>query len=240
MNRFHGLARVLSKLGFCSRAEAFRLVDAGRVLVNGRVCLNPEQRTDADRDRIMVDGRPVSAAAPVYLVLNKPRGLVTTASDERGRPTVYECLRGAALPEHLAAVGRLDQASEGLLLFTNDTAWAARLTDPQSRVEKTYHVQVDRVLDDAACRPLVEGVIDAGEKLAALRVSVLRCGEKNSWLEVVLDEGRNRHLRRLCAALDWEVLRLIRVRLGALKLGNLAKGEHRRLTADEVRALNGR
>lgn len=233
----HGLARVLSKLGFCSRAEAVRLILAGRVRLNDHVCRDPEQRTSAERDRIRVDGQPVVRAAPVYLMLNKPRGLVTTASDERGRSTVFECLRGAALPAHVAPVGRLDQASEGLLLFTNDTAWAARLTDPAARVEKTYHVQVDRVLDEAECRRLIDGAMDAGEHLAAKRAHVLRHGERHCWLEIVLDEGRNRHLRRLCAALGLEVLRLVRIRIGALELGNLAKGAFRPLRPAEVRAL---
>jgi len=239
----HGLARVLSKLGFCSRAEAFRLVEAGRVIVNGRPCRNPEQRTDPVRDRILVDGRPVGEAPRVYLMLNKPRGLVTTVADERGRATVYECLRGgdAGLGSdvHLSPVGRLDQASEGLLLFTNDNAWAAHLTDPASRVEKTYHVQVDCLADDALCQRFICGVEEGGERLAARAARVLRTGVRNAWLEVVLDEGRNRHLRRMCVAVGAEVLRLIRIRIGALELGNLAKGAVRRLTAAEVAALGG-
>ncbi len=234
----HGLARVLSKLGYCSRAEAFRLIESGRVTLNGRLCRNPEQRTDAARDRILVDGRSIGESSRVYLALNKPRGLVTTARDERGRPTVFDCLRGAELPVHLSPVGRLDQASEGLLLFSNDTAWAARLTDPAVGIEKTYHVQVDRVLDEAACRVLREGVELVGERLEACRVSVLRSGQTNSWLEVVLNEGRNRHIRRLCEAFGLEVLRLIRIRIGRLELGQLAKGSFRHLTSAEVGALS--
>ncbi len=230
---------MLSKLGYCSRAEAFRLIEAGRVTLNGRECRNPEQRTDAARDRIAVDGRWVEASAHVYLALNKPRGLVTTTKDERGRPTVFDCLRDAGLPAHVSPVGRLDQASEGLLLFSNDTAWAARLTDPAVGLEKTYHVQVDRVLDDRVCEALRVGVEESGEKLAACRVSVLRAGERNSWLEVVLDEGRNRHIRRLCEAFGLEVLRLVRVRIGGLELGSLAKGSFRHLTRSEVGVLSG-
>lgn len=230
---------MLSKLGYCSRAEAFRLIEAGRVELNGRVCRNPEQRTDAVKDAIAVDGRRVAASNRVYLALNKPRGLVTTVRDERGRPTVYDCLREAGLPAHVSPVGRLDQASEGLLLFSNDTAWASRLTDPTVGIEKTYHVQVNRVLDDAGCAALREGVCEAGECLAARRVVVLRSGERNSWLEMVLDEGRNRHIRRLCEALGLEVLRLIRVRIGGLELGLLGKGLFRHLTRAEVEALAG-
>jgi 23S rRNA pseudouridine2605 synthase len=238
----HGLARVLSKVGFCSRAEATRLIGAGEVAVNGVVCRDPERPTDATRDRIAVRGENVRAPeAWEYVMLNKPRGLVTTTADERGRGTVFECLAAAELRlPRLVAVGRLDQASEGLLLFTNDTAWAARLTDPASHVPKTYHVQVDTVADAALCRRVEAGVIEGGERLTAREVRVLRVGEKNAWLEVVLDEGRNRHLRRLFAGFGLDVLRLVRVRIGSLALGDLPKGGVRRLLAEEVAGLAGR
>jgi 23S rRNA pseudouridine2605 synthase len=234
-----GLARALSKLGFCSRAQAFSLVRAGRVKVNGALARDAEQPTRPERDRIEVDGQVVRPAARVYLLLNKPRGLVTTTADERGRPTVFDCLKSLpaeSLPR-VAPVGRLDQASEGLLLFTNDTAWAARITDPASHLDKTYHTQVDCVADEALCRRIEAGVEDAGEQLRARRASVLRSGQKNSWLEIVLDEGRNRHIRRLLAALGMNVLRLVRVAVGPLPLGDLPKGAVRHLTAEEVRAL---
>jgi 23S rRNA pseudouridine2605 synthase len=169
-------------------------------------------------------------------MLNKPRGLVTTRVDPRGRDTVYAALDEASLP-FVSPVGRLDKASEGLLLFTNDTRWAARLLDPASGVEKVYHVQIDRAPEDALLARLTEGVDDAGERLAALRASVLRTGGRTGWLEVVLDEGRNRHIRRLLAALGVEVLRLVRVAVGPLPLGDLAKGAWRHLTPEEVRAL---
>jgi 23S rRNA pseudouridine2605 synthase len=144
----HGLARTLSKLGTCSRTQATHYAREGRVTVNGRVVRDPETPVDAERDRIALDGREIRAAERVYLMLNKPRGYVTTASDERGRDTVYTLLDAAALP-WLAPVGRLDKASEGLLLLTNDSAWAARITAPESHVEKTYHVQIDRLPDAA-------------------------------------------------------------------------------------------
>jgi 23S rRNA pseudouridine2605 synthase len=248
-----GLARALSKLGFCSRSRAWALIESGRVRVNGVIQRDPEKRVELGRDRIEVDGNNLRAEKKVYLMLNKPRGLVTTASDEKGRDTVFQCFdrvgegRHAACPEisdggtpslrHLFPVGRLDKASEGLLLFTNDTAWAARITEPESHVDKTYHVQVDCLADDALARRIQDGVVVEGEFLAAKRASVLRHGDKNSWLEIVLDEGKNRHIRRLLAAMGVAVLRLVRVAVGPLALGALAKGKWRHLTRTEVSSL---
>jgi 23S rRNA pseudouridine2605 synthase len=166
-------------------------------------------------------------------LLNKPRGLLSTAADEHGRDTVYACLAGADLP-FLSPVGRLDQASEGLLLLTNDTAWAAGITDPSTRIEKAYHVQVNCLADAELCRRLEAGVTDSGELLRVRRASVLRAGRRNSWIAIVLDEGRNRHIRRLLAALGLETLRLVRVAIGSLELGELAKGRWRHLSPEEV------
>jgi len=137
----------------------------------------------------------------------------------------------------LGPVGRLDKASEGLLLLSNDSVWAARLTEPKHHVDKTYHVQIDAVPDTALLEALVHGVVEQGERLAARRATLLRRGEKNAWLEIVLDEGRNRHIRRLLAAHDIHVLRLIRVAIGPLALGELAKGQWRHLSEAEVRVL---
>jgi len=233
----HGLARVLSKLGVCSRSQAEKAVREGRVSVDGRVVLDPERPADITRQRILLDGEPVGAARRVYIALNKPRGIVVSAADERGRDTVYDLLKNAGLP-WLGPVGRLDKASEGLLLLSNDSAWAARLTEPRHHVDKTYHVQIDAVPDAALLDRLVHGVVDEGERLAAKRAVLLRAGEKNAWLEVVLDEGRNRHIRRLLAAHGIGVLRLIRVAIGALPLGELAKGQWRHLRPDEAAALS--
>lgn len=232
-----GLARALSKLGYCSRSQAWALIQAGRVRLNGRLCRNPEAPVDLKRDRFEVDGLGIQAAARAYLMLNKPRGLVTTTADERGRQTVFECLKGWP---HLMPVGRLDKASEGLLLFTNDSAWAARITAPETHVDKVYHVQVDCVADAGLIRNLVQGLTVDGDFLAAKEVGILRHGERNSWLKVVLDEGKNRHIRRLLQGLNLSVLRLIRVAIGSLELGALAKGAARPLTREEVQALGGR
>lgn len=232
----HGLARVLSKLGFASRSEGERLVRAGRVSVNGHTVTDPEHRTVAGHDRVAVDGQAVEAAGLVYLMLNKPRGLVTTRDDPGGRPTVYSCLEGLNLP-HVAPVGRLDMASEGLLLFTNDTVWADRVLDGEDAPVKTYHVKIDRPGEDAPLAALLEGVVERGERLAARSVRSLRPGLKQGWLEIVLDEGRNRHIRRLLAAHDIETRRLLRVAIGSLRLGALPKGACRPLEPAEVAAL---
>lgn len=229
----HGVARVLSKQGVCSRSEAIRRVLDGRVRVNGRVVRDPEFGVRQGVDVVAVDDAPLVAAEPLFVMLNKPRGLVTSTADERGRETVYRCFDGAGLP-WLAPVGRLDRASEGLLLFCNDPAWAAGITDPATGPDKTYHVQIDRHADDALLAQLEAGVRDGDEWLAAGRARRLREGERTAWLELMLDEGRNRHIRRLLAAFDIEVRRLVRVAIGPLALGELPKGHWRRLTAEEV------
>ena len=233
----YGLARVLSKAGVCSRTEAAHWIREGRVRVDGRVVHDPEYPLHDGMRRVQVEG--LDAAAPPsrhYLMLNKPRGLVTTTRDEQGRDTVYRCLEGAGLP-WLAPVGRLDKASEGLLLFSNDPHWAAAILDPASGPDKTYHVQIDRLPDAALLAALHEGVSDAGERLRAKSVVLLRSGARNAWLEIVLDEGRNRQIRRLLDAFDVGVLRLVRVAIGGLSLGELGKGQWRALEAAEWQVL---
>ena len=196
---------------------------------------NPEFPVQAG-DELTVDGQPVRSASRVYLMMNKPRGLVTTASDEKARATVYSLL-SPELP-WVAPVGRLDQASEGLLLFTNDSEWAARIMSPDSRIEKTYRVQIGAIAEQPLVTKLREGIARRSEHLRAVRVSILRTSQKTSWLEVVLDEGRNRHIRRMLASEGIEVLRLIRIAIGPLALGNLAKGEVRPLTSREKTTLD--
>lgn len=232
----HGLARVLSKAGVCSRAEAARRVLAGRVGVDGRVVRDPELPVVPGRQRVTMDGQPLVAAQRLYLALNKPRGLVTSVRDEQGRDTVYRCFEGAGMP-WLAPVGRLDKASEGLLFFSNDPEWAARLTDPATGPLKTYRVQIDGVPDAAQLARMHDGVEDAGEHLAVHSVAVLRQSERTAWLEIVLDEGRNRHIRRLLQVVGFEVLRLVRVAIGPVQLGELAKGQWRVLGEEELEQL---
>jgi 23S rRNA pseudouridine2605 synthase len=232
----HGVARVISKLGLGSRTQAAQWVQDGRVRVNGQVVHDPEFPVRQGADRVVVDERELAAAGRVVLMLNKPRGLVTTRQDEKGRETVYRCFEGAVLP-WLAPVGRLDKASEGLLLFSNDPAWAADITAPESGPHKTYHVQISRVPDAALLAALQRGVTVDKELLKFGSVQVLRTGKKNAWLEVRLDEGRNRQIRRVLDAFDVATLRLVRVAIGSLQLGDLQKGKWRLLSESEIASL---
>src|SRR5258706_642965 len=204
-------------MGYCSRAQAADLISAGRVRLNGSVRRNAETPARLGRDKIEVDGREVRAAEKVYWMLNKPRGVVTTASDEKGRATVYDYMgqgRG-----WLAPVGRLDKASEGLLLLTNDSEWAARALDPAGHLAKTYHVQIAPLANEELLQSMRRGVRDGDDLLRVQRVRELRRGERNSWLEVILHEGKNRHIRRNLETLGVEVLRLVRVAIFGLTLG---------------------
>lgn len=232
-----GLARAISKLGYCSRSRAAELIAAGRVKWNGTIRRDPETPVHLEKDRIEIDGQPVARSSKIYLALNKPRGIVTTALDEKGRDTVY-----ALLPKGvpwLAPVGRLDKASEGLLLLTNDSEWAARITAPETHLDKTYHLQINAIADEVLLHTLRNGIrANDGEFLRVKSVRMLRQGEQNSWLEIVLDEGKNRHVRRMLEALRIETLRLVRVAIGPLALGDLAKGATRSLDEKEKRALD--
>lgn len=235
-----GLARALSKLGYCSRTQSAVLIRAGRVRLNGGVQRNPEAPVRLPQDRILVDERAVEQQKKIYLIMNKPRGLVTTASDEKGRQNIYHVLTksGESLP-WVAPVGRLDKASEGLLLLTNDSEWGARIAAPETHLPKTYHVQIGALADDRLIRAIATGVAtDSGDFLRATQARLLRSGEKNCWLEIILDEGKNRQIRRMLDALGVEVLRLVRVSIGPLQLGRLAKGDYRHLTLEEKLALD--
>jgi 23S rRNA pseudouridine2605 synthase len=230
------LARALSKLGAASRTQAVELIAAGRVTVNGVPANSPAQRIDMARDVLALNGVALREPPRRYLALNKPRGLVTTARDEHGRTTVYHCLRTD--DKKLAPVGRLDRASEGLLLFTNDTQWAQRLLDPARHVPRTYHVQVDRLLEAAEIERLRRGIaLETGQTTRPAEVALLRSGGKTCWLELTLHEGLNRQIRRMIEAVGARVLRLVRIRIGPIELGDLAKGHTRLLTEQELAAL---
>ena len=247
----HGVARVISKRGFCSRSVAENLVREGRVSLRGKIVRDPETPT-FESDEILVDGTPVEAAQKFYFAMNKPRGIVTTASDEKGRKTVMDLFReqyskmfpGRPVP-HISPVGRLDAASEGLLLFTNDTKWADALLDPKDSGSgagmtthiKIYRVQVKGILtaDDLAkmeagfnVPPRVFG--ESEEFMHAERAALHSEGEKNCWLEITLSEGKNREIRRMLAHLGYEVMRLMRIQFDKYTLGNLKPGEIRAIT----------
>jgi 23S rRNA pseudouridine2605 synthase len=206
------------------------------VKVNGRVRRDPETPVDLEKDKIVVGEQALAAREFVYLMLNKPRGVVTTASDEKGRQTVYGYL-DPKLP-WVGPVGRLDKASEGLLLLTNDTEWSAAILDPESRMEKVYHVQIRSADPGTIVQRLALGAESRGEWLRVDRVALLRKGRSQAWLDIRLSEGKNRHIRRMLEASGVEVQRLIRVSIGPLPLGSLAKGKTRELSPGEKSALD--
>jgi len=206
------------------------------VKLNGIARRDPEFPVRLGSDQIEVDGLVVTAEAKVYLAFNKPRGVVTSAADEKGRATVYEYL-----PEGtpwVGPVGRLDKASEGLLLLTNDSEWAAQVTDPRTHLDKVYHVQIAATPDQSLMNQLTAGARCEGEVLRVKHVKPVREGKKNSWLEIVLDEGKNRQIRRIFEALRIDVLRLVRIGIGPLSLGDLEKGVARSLTGGEKKSLD--
>lgn len=243
------LARALSKFGVCSRSEAERWIADGRVAVGGRTCREPRRFLDPRRDRVAVDGQPVGDETPrVVIAFHKPVGLVTTRVDPGGRPTVYDALSDVG--RWVFPVGRLDRDSSGLLILTNDHRLGERLTSPAAHVPKTYHARVRGVPEREALRALREGVtLDDGTMTRPARVGELgslRTGATapggaaappSTWLEIVLTEGKNRQVRRMCAAVGHDVLELVRVRIGRLGLGSLAPGEWRELSPDELQAL---
>lgn len=228
------LQKLLAQAGLCSRREAERWITDGRVTVNGRTA-SVGDKADLRRDKIMVDGRPLGGSEEKrYLMLYKPRGYVTTLKDERGRKTVADLVRGCGA--RVVPVGRLDYNSEGLLLLTNDGAWAQHLLHPNHEVEKTYHVSVFGPVAGAAAR--LAAVTDLeGEPIRPARVEVLRETPGTAVLAVTIHEGKNRQVRRMCAQCGLTVKRLRRVREGALELGDLPPGKWRYLTQDEAGAL---
>lgn len=228
------LQKLLSAAGLCSRRTAETWIAAGRVTVNGRPAALGD-RADEMRDEILVDGKPLPGGAEkVYLLLHKPRGYVTTLSDEKGRPTVAELVRGAGA--RVYPVGRLDMDSEGLVLMTNDGALMQRLIHPRFQVDKTYLVEVSGMVEGAAAR--LGAVEDLeGEPIRPAGVETVAQRDGRATLSVTIHEGKNRQIRRMCAQCGLEVLRLKRVREHTLALGDLPPGKWRRLTAAELTAL---
>lgn len=229
------LERVLSKAGLGSRTEARRWVAEGRVKVNGRAAGNPDQWVDLERDRITFDGKPLSTAKPTYLLLYKPKGYLTTYRDPQGRKTIYDLLPDR--DRYLFPVGRLDLDTSGILILTNDTAFAERLTNPEFKVPKTYLVKASTHLSDEDLGRLRDGIeLKDGPTRPAIVERVRESGGKTVF-EITITEGRNRQVRRMVEALDAKVLKLVRTAIGPLRIGELPIGGTRELTAEEVRRL---
>lgn len=229
------LERVVSKAGLGSRTEARKWIGAGRIKVNGRVEGDPNRWIDLERDQILVDDLPLGKAAPVYLLLHKPTGYLTTYRDPDGRKTIYDLL--PERNEYIFPVGRLDLDTSGLLILTNDTAFAERLTNPDYHVPKTYLVKASRFLHDAQLERLRNGLELRDGMTRPAVVERLRDPGGKTVLSITITEGRNRQVRRMVEALDAKVVSLARVAIGSLGLGDLAEGATRALTPDEVSGL---
>ena len=232
------LERVLSKAGLGSRTEARTWIGAGRVRVNGKLVQTPDHWVDLERDRVTLDGRPVRQAEKLYLLLYKPKGYLTTYTDPQGRPTVYDLVRDAGA--WLAPVGRLDLDTTGLLILTNDTAFGERLTNPDYKVPKTYQAKCAGPLSDEQIERLRNGVELNDGPTRPAQVTRLRDSGKYTHLELTISEGRNRQVRRMLEAVDSKVVKLVRVAIGAVRIGDLQIGKWRMLTAAEVTALRSR
>ena len=229
------LERVLSKAGLGSRTEARSWIGAGRVRVNGRTVQTPDHWVDLERDRVTLDGRPIRGARKVYLLLYKPKGYLTTHTDPQGRPTVYDLVRDAGV--WVVPVGRLDLDTTGLLIMTNDTEFAERLTNPEYKVPKTYQAKcADRLTDEQIAR-LRGGVELSDGPTRPARVERLRDSGKYTHMQLTIGEGRNRQVRRMVEAVGSKVIKLTRVAIGPVRIADLQIGKWRHLTAAEVRVL---
>jgi pseudouridine synthase len=229
------LERVLSKAGIGSRVEARRWIHAGRVKVNGHAVQDPDRWVDIERDRVAFDGKPLERRERVYVLLYKPTGYLTTYKDPEGRPTVYDLIADAGT--FLSPVGRLDLNTSGLLLLTNDTQFAERVTNPKSHVPKTYLVKASTLLSDEQLQQLRQGIELSDGPTRPADVVRVRDSAKYTHFEITLTEGRNRQVRRMVEALGATVLKLVRVRIGPLVIGTLQIGKWRLLTTAEVSAL---
>lgn len=234
------LERVFSKAGVGSRTDARSWIGNGRVRVNGQIVLSPDHWVDLERDRVSLDGKPLRAATRTYVLLYKPKGYLTTYRDPAGRPTVYDLLGGLVdgTGAWLSPVGRLDLDTSGLLLLTNDTALAERITNPEHKVAKTYQIKASTLLSDAQIDQLRRGVSLNDGATRPAQVRRLRDGAKHTFLEMTITEGRNRQVRRMIEAVGSKVLKLVRTAIGTIRIGELQIGKWRNLTAEEVRELS--
>lgn len=203
--------------------------------MNDKVIQNPDHWVDMERDRITFEGKPLRPVEKIYILLYKPKGYLTTYRDPEGRPTVYDLTRDAG--KWLSPVGRLDLDTSGLLLLTNDTAFAERVTNPEHKVAKTYQVKTSTLLSDEQIEQLRRGVELHDGPTRPAKVTRLRDSAKYTYLEITIAEGRNRQVRRMIEAVGSKVLKLVRVAIGPIRIGDLPIGKWRKLTASEVRAL---
>lgn len=230
------LQKLIAGSGLASRRKAEALIAAGRVTVNGKVITELGTKVDPERDHVKVDGKHLSAAQPfVYLVLNKPKNVMSTLDDPGGRTTVKDYLRGVSV--RVFPVGRLDFDSEGLMLLTNNGELAQALLHPRYHVPKTYLIKVKGVLTDEEIRKLEQGVRLEDGMTSPAHVKKVRKAEQNSWLELTIREGRKHQVKRMLESVGHPVIKLVRVRMGPLSLDNLEPGEYRFLTDREANAL---
>ncbi len=230
------LDRVLSRFGLASRTEARTAIRQGRLKVNGLIARDPDLWVDPASDVIQLDGQRVKPARKIYLLFYKPKGVITSHGDPQGRKTVYAFLGDAG--KWIFPVGRLDKDTSGLLLLTNDTAFAGFVTRPESRVSKTYRVKTSGLMPDEAVSRLNSGIqMKRGDRANPLRVRRLEDRGKYTWLEVILTEGKNREVRRMVEAAGFKVLKLVRTGIGALTLEGLEVGKWRKLSSLEVSSL---
>ncbi len=229
------LERVLSKAGLGSRTDARSWIGAGRVRVNGKLVQTPDHWVDLERDQVTFDGRPLRARDKIYLLLYKPKGYITTYKDPQGRPTVYDLI--PEIDQFVGTVGRLDQDSTGLLLLTNDTQFAERVTSPEYKIPKTYLVKASTILIEQQLELLRTGVALSDGLTKPAIVTRIRDSGKYSFVEITIEEGRNRQVRRMVEAIGSKVLKLVRTAIGPIQIGDLQIGHYRELTAAELKQL---
>ncbi len=226
---------MLSKAGLGSRTEARKWIGAGRVKVNGKLIQTPDHWVDFARDKVTLDDRLVEAGRQIYLLLYKPTGYLTTFKDPEGRPTVYDLIQDTE--RWVVPVGRLDQDTSGLLLLTSDTQFAERVTNPDYKVPKTYLVKASTLLTDQQLEQLRAGVALSDGPTQSAQVKRVRDSAKYSFIEITIHEGRNRQVRRMIEAIGSKVLKLVRIQIGGLRIGDLPIGRYRELTSAEVAML---
>ena len=231
------LERVFSKAGYGSRSEARSWIGTGKVRVNGQIVRNPDHWVDLERDRVTLDGKPLRKPAKTYVLLYKPKGYITTRKDPEGRPTVYDLVSDVG--KWLSPVGRLDLDTSGLLLLTNDTAFAEGVMNPEQKVPKTYQVKTTSRLSEEQLQQLRQGVLLCDGPTRPAKVQLLRHSAKYSFVELTITEGRNRQVRRMIEAVGSKVLKLVRTAIGPVRIGDLPIGKWRELTVEEVHKLEG-